>query len=68
MKIVGLPLNKYASRYPRQLSGGEKQRVGIARALPPTHILLLDEPFAALDPVLLVLSCNNIFYGSAPNW
>lgn len=52
MSMVALDPTKFLHRYPREMSGGQQQRIGVIRALaadPP--VLLMDEPFGAVDPI-----------------
>jgi len=52
MSMVALDPSKFLHHYPREMSGGQQQRIGVIRALaadPP--VLLMDEPFGAVDPI-----------------
>lgn len=52
LTIVGLDPEQYRDRMPKELSGGEQQRIGILRAIAASpEVILMDEPFSALDPL-----------------
>ncbi len=52
LETVGMDPAEYRDRYPKELSGGQAQRIGVARALgADPKVMLMDEPFGAIDPI-----------------
>jgi len=62
LKLVGLDPDEFINKYPNQLSGGEQQRVGVARSfVMDPDVILMDEPFSALDPITKTQLQDEIF-------